>query len=110
MWERDCAETRRVIAIGVEASQAEIDRLLARKDEARKWEAKEKTASKGRRAGRRAKAKVFEKDEHLQNMLKMGKEDDDLQKKESYGWGKMAYQVVKGMKALVKALPIEKKG
>ncbi|OJD17821.1 hypothetical protein AJ78_02120 [Emergomyces pasteurianus Ep9510] len=111
MWERDCAETRRVIAIGVEASQAEIDRLLARKDDARKRDAKEKTASKGKKERGIGRAKVFAKDELLQTMLKMGKEKDStFQKREPYGWGKMAHQVVKGMKALVKALPDERNG
>ncbi|OAX82826.1 hypothetical protein ACJ72_02818 [Emergomyces africanus] len=108
-WERDCVEARRVIAIGVEASQAEIDRLLVRKDAAsRKRDAKEKITSKGKKEGRNVKAKAFAKDEHLQTMLKMGKEKGTLQKKEAYGWGKMAHQVVKGMKALVKALPDER--
>ncbi|KLJ09158.1 hypothetical protein EMPG_15417 [Blastomyces silverae] len=110
-WERDCAETRRVIVIGAESSQAEIDRLLARKGDARKRDAKGEPASKGKKAGRRGKAGVFEKDEqHLQAMLKIGKEKDGLQKKkEPYGWGRMAHQMVKGMKALTKALPVDRK-
>ncbi|OAT09643.1 hypothetical protein BDBG_17260 [Blastomyces gilchristii SLH14081] len=95
-WERDCAETRRVIAIGAEASQAEIDRLLARKDDARKRDAKGEPAPRGKKGERRAKAKTFEKDEqHLQDMLKIGKEKDaSLQKKEPYGWGRMAHQMI----------------
>ncbi|PGH03113.1 hypothetical protein GX51_04300 [Blastomyces parvus] len=108
-WEQRCAETRRVIAIGAEASQVEIDRLLARKGDARKRDAKGEPAPKGEKAGRRVKAKVFEKDEHLQAMLKIGKEKDALKEKEPYGWGRMAHRMVRGMKALTKALPIDRK-
>ncbi|EDN07081.1 hypothetical protein I7I51_03653 [Histoplasma capsulatum] len=110
MWEEDCAETRRVIGIGAEASQAEINKLLACKDDAQKRGDKGESApSKGRKRGRRARAKVFEKDEHLQAMLKIGKEKDPFPTKEPYGWGKTAFQMVKGMKTLAKALPVERK-
>ncbi|OJD27430.1 hypothetical protein ACJ73_01173 [Blastomyces percursus] len=110
-WERACTEARRVIAIGAKASQSEIDRLLARKDDSRKRDANGEPAPKGKRGEKRAKAKAFEKDEeHLQVMLKIGKEKDaSLQETEPYGWGRMAHQMVKGMKALTKALPVDRK-
>ncbi|PGH19094.1 hypothetical protein AJ79_00128 [Helicocarpus griseus UAMH5409] len=110
-WQRDCAETRRVIAVGVEASQAEVERLLVRKADQRKKDAKEKSTSKGAKDGKGSK-EAFEKDEHLQAMLKMGRGGDgdgngDGKKKEPYGWGRVAHRVVKGMKSLVKGLPAE---
>ncbi|EEH38049.2 hypothetical protein PAAG_00970 [Paracoccidioides lutzii Pb01] len=110
MWERDCAETRRVIAIGVAASQAEIERLLVRKDDTRERKIKEKLASKqGKGLNGNKEKRSFENDQQLQDMLKMGKGKENLHK-EPYGWGKVAHQVVKGMKVLIKAFPVEREG
>ncbi|KGY15666.1 hypothetical protein PABG_11319 [Paracoccidioides brasiliensis Pb03] len=110
MWERDCAETRRVIAVGVAASQAEIERLLVRKDDTRERKIKEKLASKHDKGlnGNKEKS-CFENDQQLQDMLNMGKGKENLHK-EPYGWGKVAHQVVKGMRALIKAFPVERGG
>ncbi|PGH19828.1 hypothetical protein AJ80_03745 [Polytolypa hystricis UAMH7299] len=97
-WEKDCAEVRRVISVGREASEKEIERLLAYKRQR-----KGKTALRERK-----RIKAFEKDQHLQAMLKMGlleSEGGKWTRQKTYGWGRAARKMEKGMKALVKALP-----
>ncbi|KAK2801606.1 hypothetical protein FQN50_007667 [Emmonsiellopsis sp. PD_5] len=99
-WARDCAEARRLIAIGMKASQAEIERLLDHRKAVKKDSKESNARAKGKR-----EMKVFEKDEHLQAMLKMGRSDG--WKEKPSGWGNVAHRAVRGMKALVKALADE---
>ncbi|KAK2791178.1 hypothetical protein FQN51_002253 [Onygenales sp. PD_10] len=99
-WARDCEEARRLVAIGMKASQVEIERLL----DHRKVVKKDSKESNARAKGKR-EMKVFEKDEHLQAMLKMGRGDG--WKEKPSGWGNVAHRAVRGMKALVKALSDE---
>ncbi|KAK2736642.1 hypothetical protein FQN55_001588 [Onygenales sp. PD_40] len=99
-WARDCEEARRLIAIGMKASQVEIERLL----DHRKVVKKDSKESNARAKGKR-EMKVFEKDEHLQAMLKMGRGEG--WKEKPSGWGNVAHRAVRGMKALVKALSDE---
>ncbi len=99
IWKQDHAEACRIISVGREVSKAEVERLLAY----------HKSKPSGKEGWRR---KNFEKDKHLQQMLKMGQEGNDAKErcngpKKIRGWGRVAHSVEKGMRALAKALPDE---
>lgn len=99
IWQRDCDETRRIIKIGAQASQMEIDRLLA-------YKAHHQPASRPHGSNQTT---AFERDEHLQVMLELGrsetKDKGNRPKRKPRGWGNMARGIEKGMKVLTKALP-----
>jgi hypothetical protein len=104
VWEKDYAEARRVIALGREAAEAEVTRLMTYEE------------SKGKRASKQTerKLKEFEEDGHLQDMLAMGREELDVRagKKRKHaekarGWGLVAHRMERGLKELARALPEE---
>ena len=101
VWERDYAEARRVISLGRQASEAEIEKLL-------NYEGNRKGNSS---RTMEEKLKELERDDHLQEMLKMGKqgnEDGLVQaEKRARGWGYVAYRAQRGLERLVTALPYE---
>ncbi|KAK2756198.1 hypothetical protein FQN54_005606 [Arachnomyces sp. PD_36] len=97
-WEADYAEARRLISIGRVATEAEITKLLTYKD------------SRNRRSRGEGKEETnteeFRKDEHLQTMLKMGR-DGQKGNKKVYGWANAAHRLEKGFRRLARALPDE---
>lgn len=98
-WEKDYAEVRRLISVGRKATESEVKRLLDYED------------PKARGSGGKGKegetdTEEFEKDEHLQAMLEMGREGHDREKR-VYGWGNAAHRLVKGFRRLERALPDE---
>lgn len=99
IWTRDVEDMYRVIAAGMQASQAEIDQLLAiRRGHTAAVDSKES----------RKRNREFEKDEHLQMMLRVGAEQtgrDTKRKPVRMGWGKTARRIEKGVQEVVKGVP-----
>ena len=90
-WKQDHAEARRIISVGREASKTEIERLLS-------YERGKTNAKEGWRR------ESFEKDKHLQQILKTRQEGSNAKEKGNgckkiYGWGRMAHNAEKGMMA-----------
>ena len=101
VWERDYAEARRVISLGRLASEAEVEKLL-------KYESNREGNSLRKM---KEKQNELERDDHLQEMLKMGKQgnEDGLvqEEKGARGWGYVAHRAQRGLEGLVTALPDE---
>lgn len=98
VWDRDYAEARRIIALGRQSSEADVKKLLTYEGNSRGNVSKEM----------KQKQKEFEQDDHLQEMLKMGREENaDGEMQESRGWGFVAHRAKRGLEALVAALPDE---
>lgn len=124
--EKDYEEARRIITVGKEALAAEIERLLGFEEQKKDEKEKKKKRHQRKKASKKSLAddddhnknddgikEAFDKDGHLQAMLKMGREeimrkDGNNRGRKAYGWGEVAYRAEKAMKALVKALPDEK--
>ncbi|KAL2007816.1 hypothetical protein VTN00DRAFT_7798 [Thermoascus crustaceus] len=124
--EKDYEEARRIITVGKEASAAEIEKLLGSEKQKKDKKEKKKKRHQQKKASKKSLAdnddhnknddgikEAFDKDVHLQAMLKMGREEimkknGNSRVRKAYGWGKVAYRAEKAMKALVKALPDEK--
>ncbi|KAI5304939.1 hypothetical protein KEM56_005656 [Ascosphaera pollenicola] len=95
VFRKDLGETRRVIAVGMKASQLDIESVVAtkKKGEKKRKERKQKTQ--------------LETDEHVADMLMKGQAVAGLQAKRGdlVGWGETAKRMQKGVKTLAQALP-----
>ncbi|KAF3480662.1 60S ribosomal protein L15 [Arthroderma uncinatum] len=98
--EKDVAEARRIIAHGAEATAMAVEKLLVSERNGARRESQERLqAGEGQEA--------FQKDNNLQAMFEMGREElnestEDLQ---AQGWGLVAHHLERGMREFVKALP-----
>ncbi|KAL2001690.1 hypothetical protein VTN02DRAFT_1411 [Thermoascus thermophilus] len=124
--EKDHEEARRIITVGKEASAAEIERLLGLGKQKKDKKGKKRKRHERKRASKKSLAEddhhdtnddgikeAFDKDVHVQAMLRMGREeiikrDGNSRGRKAHGWGKVAHRAEKAMKALVKALSDEK--
>ncbi|BDD54656.1 hypothetical protein MAP00_000257 [Monascus purpureus] len=132
-WEQEQREAMRIISAAKVATAAEIEQLLNDEREKRKKKDVKKNKQKQKQEkylgshdstkdqklshlpssieGEGGKGEsIIENDVRLQQVLTMGRQavEKEHGKREVYGWGKVACQVEKAMKGLVKALPDEK--
>lgn len=99
IWAKDVEDMYRVISAGMHASQAEIDHILT-------ISGRKATALDSKE--RRKRNREYEKDEHLQMMLRVGSEQTGRKTRKTSGdtgWGKTARRLEKGVQEAVKGLP-----